>query len=236
MRLSELCEPLFLYICRLNRSARKGGMIDFNRARNEIKAILEDMARSASTDPRLSDQFRKVELPLLFFVDSMLSESTLAIAAEWNANRLAAEKHELAGDEKFFDLLDEALADSSEQAGERLEIFYTCLGLGFTGWYAGQNDYLRKKTLEVSARIPSLIGIDDSARICPEAYQYNDTRDLVETPGRKLVGIGIALVGLVIVVAITNVCLFKWTSDELVDVLGRILSHGRQESPSGESP
>ena len=236
MTLPELCEPLFLYICRLNRGARKGAMIDADRAKSEIRALLEDMTRTASTDPRLSDQFRQVELPLLFFVDSIISESSLPIAVEWNSQRLAAEKNELAGDEKFFDLLDDTLADSSEQAGERLEIFYTCLGLGFTGWYAGQFEYLRKKMLAISARIPALIGVDDSARICPEAYQYNDTRNLVETPGRKLVGIGIALVGFVIVVAVTNICLFKWTSEELVDVLGRILSHGQQEGVSAMNP
>jgi hypothetical protein len=32
MTLSELCEPLFLYMCRVNRSARKGTVFEYNRA------------------------------------------------------------------------------------------------------------------------------------------------------------------------------------------------------------
>ena len=37
------------------------------------------------------------------------SESTLPFAAQWNQNRLAYERNELAGDEKFFDLLEETI-------------------------------------------------------------------------------------------------------------------------------
>ncbi|MFH0879121.1 MAG: DotU family type IV/VI secretion system protein, partial [Lentisphaerota bacterium] len=129
MMLSELCEPLFLYMCRLNRSARKGGIFQHNRVRSEIGSFFKDMAKTASMDPRLSEQYRKIEVVLLFFVDSMVSESALPFAEEWNQNRMAFERNELAGDEKFFDLLDETLADPSEQATERLAIFYTCLGL-----------------------------------------------------------------------------------------------------------
>ena len=36
----------------------------------------------------------------------MISESSLPFAAQWNQNRLAYERNELAGDEKFFDLLE----------------------------------------------------------------------------------------------------------------------------------
>ena len=31
----------------------------------------------------------------------------------------------------------------------------TCMGLGFTGWYKGQTDYLQKKMTEIAARIRS---------------------------------------------------------------------------------
>jgi cytochrome bd-type quinol oxidase subunit 1 len=44
-------------------------------------------------------------------------------------------QRQLAGDEKFFDLLEETLNDSSEDASERLAVYYTCLGLGFMGMY-----------------------------------------------------------------------------------------------------
>src|SRR5262245_30537261 len=120
MTLLQLTEPLFQYMCRLNRLARRstapakssgdtsfvslsreaaktaapvvatrGASLDYTVARSEIKALLEDMVAKAATDMRLSQQMRKVELPLIFFVDSMISESTLPFAAEWNQNRMA---------------------------------------------------------------------------------------------------------------------------------------------------
>src|ERR1043165_8585550 len=129
MTLLQLTEPLFQHVCRLNRFARRGGAakstgddttyislkperakaaasaaaktagLDYTVARSEIKALFEDMMLKAASDMRLSQQVRKVELPLIFFVDSMISESTLAFAAQWNQNRLAYERQELAGDE-----------------------------------------------------------------------------------------------------------------------------------------
>jgi len=222
MNLSELCEPIFLYLCRLNRAARKGGVFEYNRVRSEVGAIFKDMAQTASLDPRLSDQYSRIELVLLFFIDSMISESAMPFAGEWNKNRMAFERNELAGDEKFFDLLDETLADPSEQAAERLAVFYACLGLGFTGWYAGKPEHIQRKMLEISARIPSLIGIDETARICPEAYQNVNTSNLIEPPGKKLLGIVIALVILVIVLFLANLYLYRWNSDDLKEQLVNI--------------
>ena len=233
MTLSELCEPLFVYLCRLNRSARKGGDLEPSRVRSEIKAVFQDIGNAASADPRLSDQYGRVELPLVFFADAIVAESELPFAAEWNKDRLAFEKNELAGDEKFFDLLDETLSDPSEQATERLMIFYTCLGLGFTGWYAGQTEHLQRKMLEMSARIPSLIGVDETRRICPEAYDHVDTSNLIEPPGKKLLGLGIALAGLAAVLVVVNALLFRWTSEDLAGILRQIL--GREEAAVEET-
>src|SRR5215217_4974568 len=119
MTLLQLTEPLFQYVCRLNRFARRGAgpkatgdtvfltrggaktepstitrgaNLEYDVARSEIKAIFEDMMAKASTEIRLSQQARKVELPLIFFVDAMISESSLPFAMEWNNNRLAYDR------------------------------------------------------------------------------------------------------------------------------------------------
>src|SRR3954468_20296017 len=119
MTLLQLTEPLFQHVCRLNRFARRAGSakstgddttyislkpeaagaaasaaaktasLDYTVARSEIKALFEDMAAKGAKDIRLSQQVQKIELPLLFFVDSMISESNLPFAAQWNQNRLA---------------------------------------------------------------------------------------------------------------------------------------------------
>src|SRR5881396_2656096 len=138
MTVLELCEPVFEYICRLNRMARSSASADYGIVRAELKA--------------------------------MLAESRLKFAGQWHQNRLAYERKELAGDEKFFDLLEESMQDNSEEAAERLAFYYTCIGLGFTGMYSGQPEYLRKTMMTIAPRIRHRVDSDQTARICPEAY------------------------------------------------------------------
>ena len=223
MTLLELCEPLFQYICRLNRSARKGGMFEIVQVRTEIKTLFDEMKAKSSADLNLSEQYEKVRLPLIFFVDLMIKDSKLPFANDWE--ELASEVGELAGDERFFDLLDDTLVDQSRPAAERLAVFYICMGLGFDGIYAGQTEELQKFMLKCSARISNMMDVDENTRICPESYENVDTRNLIEPPNRKLVGIGVALVGLVIVLFIANIFLYQWRSDDLTTSLDNIVAH-----------
>lgn len=224
MNLLQVCEPVFLYVCRLNRMARKGGSLDYAVVRNEIKGLLADARAAAGAQPDLVAQYEKIEMPLIFFVDSLLVESGLPFAQQWHQERLAYERHELAGDEKFFDFLDETLADSTDAAVERLAVFYVAIGLGFTGWYAGRPQDLQRKMKEIAARIRRHTETDPDARICPEAYQHVDARNLIEPPSRKLGGIVLALVGLLVVLFATNVFLYRVASRDLSRALRTIVN------------
>ena len=222
MTLRALCEPLFLHVCRLNRSARKGTTSDYRQTRGEIDAIFADMNSAALSTPGLSEEFRRVELALIFFVDSMIAESELPFAAEWHGSRLAYDRHERAGDEQFFDILEETLADKSQAATERLGVLYTCLGLGFTGFYAGQHAHLRRKMSEAVSRLRREMDPDEAAKICPPAYEHTDRRVLTEPPGRKLVGIAIALAGFVLIVLAVNFIKYADATNELSTALDAI--------------
>jgi len=224
MTILELCEPLFRKICLLNRLGRKGGgSLDYEPLRLEIEELFSQARQVSQDDAELRLQWQKLELPLIFFVDSMISESGLALASVWNRNRIAYERKELAGDEKFFDELDETLKDPSDEATQRLQVFYTCIGLGFAGWYAGQPEYLRGKMLDISQRIRSAMETDKSARICPEAYQNVDIRDLIQAPGLRLGGIAIVFAGLCLLVTIVEIYLFRAASLTLTDSLSAIV-------------
>ncbi len=255
MTLQELTEPVFQYICRLNRIARRGAAakagpgdtttfvalsreaastaapavavrganLDYTVARSEIKALIEDMMSKAATDLRLSQQTRKIELPLIFFVDSMISESTLPFASDWNQNRLAYDRQELAGDEKFFDLLDETLKESGEDAAERLAVFYTCIGLGFTGIYFKQPEFLRKMMLSIAPRIRHLIEADQNARICPETYEGADTRNLIEPPGSRMVLVAMIFLGFTLAVLISYFVMYRQSSKNLNNSIEEVL-------------
>jgi type VI secretion system protein ImpK len=223
----ELYEPIFTKVCVLNRLGRnQAGLLSYDHLRSEIDQLLAAVRNSAEEDGALKLQWQKLELPMSFFIDSMISESGLALAATWNRNRLAYERKELAGDEKFFDLLDETLNDPSDEASQRLVVFYTCLGLGFTGWYAGQPEYLRGKMLDISQRIRSAMETDKTIRLCPETYLNVDTRDLVQAPASKLGGIAIIFAGLCLIVVTVEAYLFHAASLSLTDSLTAI---GSQE-------
>src|SRR5205807_10300797 len=101
MKLLELYEDLFQYVCRLNRAARTEAHPEYARVRSEVKTLLEEVNRSAASDVRLLNQARKLELPIVFFLDNMICTSRLKFASQWVSNRLANERNELAGDERF---------------------------------------------------------------------------------------------------------------------------------------
>jgi hypothetical protein len=239
MKLLETCEPLFQYVCRLNRSARKAGDHQPQGVRAELKAILSDISVKVKADPALSMQFDKdrggIYLVLLFFADFMIRNSSLPFANEWED--LAAEERppQLGGDEKFFDMLDKALADRSESAGERIAIFYTCLGLGFTGWYTGQPEHLRRKMMECSLRLRGQINADESTPVCPESYNP-DTRELFTPIGSSLVGISITLVILLIAVFVGNVYMYHRTALDLSKSLDQLGNSRLAATPGGSPP
>jgi type VI secretion system protein ImpK len=247
--LLDLTEPFFQFVCRLNRIARRGGAskagdttsfvtrlasgsqaaqaravgIDEVVVRAEVKALLEDLLAKAGRDLRLSEQARQIELPLVFFVDSMISESTLPFAAQWNQNRLAYDRQELAGDEKFFDLLDENLKESGDDAAERLAVFYVCIGMGFTGIYFKQPELLRKMMLSIAPRIRHKVENDQRARICPEAYQGLDTRDLVAPPRSRMALIGLLFATCTLAVMVSYLILYRQASANLNHSIEEVL-------------
>jgi type VI protein secretion system component VasF len=173
----------------------------------------------------LGEQYRKVELPLIFFVDSMIAESALPFASKWNNNRLAFARNERAGDEKFFQLLDETLADTKETADERLAIFYICIGLGFTGGSGGSPEFLKKKRLEIAPRVKAHIDADESAFITPASYQSTNLSNLPMPMAASLVPLLIVLTGLLFVVVAVNIYTFHSASAELNQSLDKIIAH-----------
>lgn len=222
MTLPELCEPLFQYICKLSRMSRTMGGSDYAVVRSDVRTILDDIAKRASTDARLNNQFRRIELPLIFFVDAMVIDSNLTFSPQWQREPLAYARNELAGDQKFFDLLEETLNDTSEEASERLAVYYTCLGLGFTGWYTGQPEQLRKLQNQIYPRVRHVVETDPTQQLCKEAYENVDARDLREPPSSKLVVIGLCFLFCVLSVMVCYFLAFRNASGDLRNSLQTI--------------
>jgi type IV/VI secretion system ImpK/VasF family protein len=193
MKLLELYEEFFQYVCRLNRVARTQAHPEFATVRSEVKDLLAQVMRNASSEVQTLNQVKKLELPMIFFIDNLICTSRLKFASQWAEKRLATERNELAGDERFFvDFLEKDLTDTSEEAVERLAVYYVCLGLGFMGMYQNQPDQLRRYTEQIYARIPQWVDRDPRTKISEEAYQHTDTRVLTDPPSNKIILVAVA--------------------------------------------
>jgi len=228
MKLLELYENLFQYICRLNRAAKAQAQPEYVRVRSEIKDLLGEVNRDAAADVRLLNQVQRLELCLIFFVDNLICTSRLRLAAQWAENRLAKERNELAGDERFFDFLDQDLKDTSEEAVERLAVYYACLGLGFTGMYQGQADQIRRYMEQIFPRIRQWVDNDPRTKISEEAYKFTDTRVLTEPPSNKIILVAVIFGFLSLCVMIVYYALYAKAVGRLSDSVDKIVEEGKK--------
>lgn len=212
----DLAEPLFQYICKLSRSGKKKAHIDCGMVRGEIEGLLQKIARECQKDVTLARLHSKLEMVLVYYVDSVISHSLrLPIADEWSANRLADSRGYEAGDEHFFVLLDAAIKDTSEDSSEVLSVFYLCLCLGFEGMFIGQTDKIDDYIKRVFPRVRHLIDSNITGRICQEAY-HADTTDLSEGLKSSRIGmIGIAFAFLSLSMFIIYYSLYVSATDSL---------------------
>jgi type VI protein secretion system component VasF len=223
MKLLELYEGLFQYICRLNRAAKGQTHPEYSRVRSEIKGLFEDIHRSVATDPALANQVRELDQPMIFFVDNMIATSRLNFATQWAMNRLATERNELAGDERFFvDFLDKDLVNTSPDAAERLAVYYVCLGMGFSGMYQGQPEQIRRYLDQIFPRIRQWMDSEKS-KITEQAYLCTDTRVLTEPPNDKIALLAVAFIFLIL--CVTAICygLFYKASSDLTGSVNQII-------------
>lgn len=229
MRLLDLYEDLFQYICRLNRAAKTEAHPEYAHVRAEIKSLFVEIQRNAAGDVALSHQVKRLELPLIFFVDNLIATSRLNFSQQWASNRLATERNELAGDERFFkDFLRPDFADPSEEAKERLAVYYVCLGLGFMGIYQNQPDQIRRMTEEIFGRIREWVDADPRTKISAEAYRHTNRTVLTEPPNKKLMLVAIAFVVLGLsVLAIYHSYYYKASAD-MSRAIGQIIDQSQK--------
>lgn len=228
MKLLELYEDLFQYICRLNRAAKAQAQPEYVRVRAEIKELLGEVSRLAAADVRLLNQVQRLELTMIFFVDNLICTSRLKLAGPWAENRLAKERNELAGDERFFDFLDQDLKDTSEEAVERLAVYYACLGLGFMGMYQGQSEQIRQYMEQIFPRIRQWVDNDPRTKISEEAYKFTDTRVLTEPPSNKIILVAIIFGFLSLCVVIVYYALYARAIGSLSESVDKIVEEGQK--------
>jgi len=221
MTLIELCEPLFQYICRLNRSARTSGPHgQAEQVRHELRGLFETIRVNSLSTPGLPDQYQKIRLPLVFAVDYFIRTGPLPFAGQWQPLAVEETPPIFTGEQSFFLELEKTMREPArgEQVAavnERLAVFYTCMGLGFLGQHEDEPEVVHEQTQAIAARIKGMMDPEGVPRICPEAYESLIPDNLTEPPLRSLTPIGVVFLGLIILLFIVNAYLY-WSSSELL--------------------
>jgi hypothetical protein len=234
--LPELCEPLFLLVCRVSRAARLGSppAVDLiqnaARVRAEVLRILHSAAATAAaTEDRVGGAgLGRVRRPLELFVDDVMSrhfnrsgkrgDSGADNGADTGADNGADIGAESGGANAwlplaepgpgFFVLLDFALVETDAGSAERLMIFYTCLALGFAGSGADADRPTEPYLAKLTARLGSRFDSDETTPICAGAYRHTDRRPLSEPVGGQLAALVLVAAALVLLVLSLNGTLY----------------------------
>lgn len=223
MNLLQLCEPTFLYICKVNRIYRNGGNLDLKRIQVDIADLRgEIQSKLIQEDSMLNQQFESIELAYIYFIDSILVASGVT---EWNDERIAVnEFNRRAGDNEFFDLLYDAETEVGEEADSKLAFYYCCIGLGFTGMYEDDPKHLHDIMQRLEPRVRSFMDRDVISRITPEAYSHNLEMNVAPDTAPRYLGLLFLAIGTVVAITISILYLYIDTFSSLSKVLTKIIS------------
>jgi len=131
--LPGICQTAFSMIMTLSQGRDFGDLEHFRQRIRDMFADLEREGRNAAIQ---SEDLISARFALTAFIDEAIARSDWQAKSQWATNPLALEFFQTnnAGDE-FFDKLDELRRRPDVKTG-LLEVYFTCLTLGFQGKYA----------------------------------------------------------------------------------------------------
>ncbi|MDR1031271.1 MAG: DotU family type IV/VI secretion system protein [Treponema sp.] len=185
--IEALCRPVFTCFCNYWQLNQAGIPLSLEKFRADIETSLEEAKRKATADPVLTREYDQIERPLVFFIDFMVQESSFPFNQNWR--ELGRNYNELSGDEKFFNLLSNALQDT--EAHTTIPLFYTMLGLGFEGAYMQDHGYIDKTMSQCAALFPKELDIREE----PIVEVSTKARIAGSKKARLLQPLRIALIG-----------------------------------------
>jgi type VI protein secretion system component VasF len=152
--LEKICNPVLVCICNYWQYIHIGKHPAKEKFQGDIEFLLADARAKAAKIPALSREYQKIEHSLVFFIDYMVKEGNFPFGQDWQV--LARRYNELSGDEKFFDLMEEALREDSADAAS---LYYLMLGLGFEGIYRDNPEYLEEALKRCGEKFPQALDI-----------------------------------------------------------------------------
>jgi type VI secretion system protein ImpK len=157
--LAEAANPILAAVPQIRHALRHPDPVALRARLREQVGAFERMARAAGVAAEAIAAGR-------FALCALLDDSASATpwGREWSGRGLLAEvEGETAGGEKFFSLLDQAMANPAKNR-EVLEFLYLCLALGFEGRYRG-GEGGRQALAQVRARVYEALAAERPASV-----------------------------------------------------------------------
>jgi type VI secretion system protein ImpK len=162
-------------------------------ASTDVRPVVSDLLKQLETNGRQlrcnGEQIEAVKFALVAFIDETVLSPTrdFPLRKEWEQLPLQLEyfKEHLAG-VKFFERLDEMLAQPEDEVADVVEVYYLCLLLGFKGKY---NFYLLEEQLKsVIANVADYLRREGrlKANALSAHGMANDQPELPRDPGLPL--------------------------------------------------
>jgi type VI secretion system protein ImpK len=158
-KLPMLYQGLVTAIVRIKNGRQQ--VTDVEAFRSRTKALLNDVERMAVATGYDARDVRNTHFPIVAFLDSVVLNSSGPLRADWEKKTL---QEELFGRTDagvvFFDKLEHFRSRrDSEQLADILEVFLTCILLGFAGRYAtGSRSELDSIAERLKLRIETIRG------------------------------------------------------------------------------
>ena len=235
MRALQLYDPVFQYLCHVNRHARNQAPFSYQQVRQELENRLRLVDQQANDDPGLREQVRLLKGPVNYFIDHMIAQSRLPFARKWLKEAFGYREDGLAGDDAFFLCLnDELRKQPSADLAERLLVYYVCLGLGFQGGFFNDPGKLQEYMRSLKPAVNRWLLDDSAERLVPQAYEHTNRRNFIRPPKLNR---ALLLAGLVALLC-AGVPLYAWLANDLVTKIAqkdnlREINESRQGTPYG---
>lgn len=230
MTLIEHSEPIFQFVCRLERIARSEGALDATLSLNSLKRDVDRLFRRFDYEAIHDDDFEgdveQWKQLLRHFVDTLIARSGLSLSDEWKREFLAAE-HDQTGD--FFRALEIALGRNDLEAKHQLQVFHTCIGLGYASDTKNESQLDAIHLLE--ERVEQIAPTAELNRLSPNAYEHTNDQNYMDRPLPKLVFFGMLLLCLLGIVFFLIFESYTSASQELVNAVDSVLEEQGTTQP-----
>jgi type IV/VI secretion system ImpK/VasF family protein len=218
--LTEACSNVLLFLTTFRRNAATS-KLSIKDLQQALLREIDAAHAQCEGDLRLRPLFERMHYPLVAMADQVVLTSTWAQRAGWSLNLLETQVFKSAeGGKRFYKIVEEVLADPTEQARELAELLFTCMGLGFQGELMRERkEYERRRQLLFDkARLPAV----SAEPLAPDCYGRNLVRPMPRLPTvgiLRMLLVATAALLLAFVIAAFVVSRRNRFADQITDVL-----------------